>query len=76
MDEKKTTYVYNDEMYDFDYIITQGNGRCQPNGVSGIRSKNSMPLKFGSWVDGTDELANRHTSGASHSYKHSLQCCS
>lgn len=36
MDEKQINYVYNDEMYDFDYIITQGYGRCQPNGVSGI----------------------------------------
>ncbi|KAK7716923.1 hypothetical protein SLS63_010930 [Diaporthe eres] len=33
MDEKKITYVYNNEAYDFDYIITQGYGRCQPNGT-------------------------------------------
>lgn len=26
-------------MYDFDYIITQGYGRCQPNGVSGINGE-------------------------------------
>lgn len=45
MDEKKITYVYNNEAYDFDYIITQGYGRCQPNGVSRIDREDDTSLK-------------------------------
>lgn len=78
MDEKQITYVYNDEMYDFDYIITQGYGRCQPNGVSGSTKEKitALPRKFDLSRNRTDELADRHTNGASRSYKHSSPCCS
>ncbi|KAJ0117391.1 hypothetical protein J7T55_003805 [Diaporthe amygdali] len=32
MDERKITYLYNNEAYDFNYIITEQNGQCQPIG--------------------------------------------
>lgn len=46
MDEKQITYVYDGELYDFDYIITQGYGRCQPNGVSGMNGEINIPRKL------------------------------
>ncbi|KAL1882153.1 hypothetical protein Daus18300_000638 [Diaporthe australafricana] len=33
MNENKITYIYNNEAYDFDYIITEQNGQCQPIGT-------------------------------------------
>ncbi|KAG8159812.1 hypothetical protein KVR01_010449 [Diaporthe batatas] len=33
LDDKQMSYVYNNESYDYDYIITHGNGQCQPIGT-------------------------------------------
>lgn len=39
MNEKEIAYVYNNEMYDYNYIVTEGNGQCQPIGVSGAATE-------------------------------------
>lgn len=43
MDEKTIAYVYNNETYDYNYIITEGNGQCQPIGVSDATMELTQP---------------------------------
>jgi hypothetical protein len=44
LDEKQISYVYNNETYDYNYIITEGNGQCQPIGVSRLKPAQPCPL--------------------------------